>query len=58
MKNTARYKIDGEYVILPKRTKEEQKAYRKEWNRKWIAENPDKVKANTKRFMDSKRKKK
>ena len=51
-----RYKVDGKFVYLPKRTKEEQKAYRREWNRRWRLENPEKVQANTARYEAYKRK--
>ena len=48
----ARYKIKGEFVYLPKRTKEEQKKYRLEYNKKWKKENPALVKASKKRYED------
>ena len=47
----ARYKIKGEFVYLPKRTKEEQKESRKSYMKKWVRENPDKVKDNLKRYQ-------
>jgi hypothetical protein len=52
----ARYKINGEFVILPKMSKKEMKAHRKEYNRQWRNANPEKVAANKKRYWDYKNK--
>lgn len=49
-KGNVRYKVDGQYVYLPKRTKEELAKARKVYMRKWIKENQDKVEANTARY--------
>ena len=51
-----RYKVDGKFVYLPKRSREEQEAYRKEWNRRWRQDNPEKTRANTARHEAYKRK--
>jgi len=51
-----RYKVDGKFVYLPKRSREEQKAYRKKWKRQWQIDNPEKCKANTARYEAYKRK--
>ena len=47
-----RYKIDGKYIYMPPMTPEQKKIHRKEYNRKWRAENPDKVKATKDRYWD------
>ena len=52
MRTHARYKIKGEFVYLPKRTKEEQKEYRLEYNKQWKIDNPELVKASKKRYED------
>jgi len=51
-----KYKVDGKFVVLPKKSKEEMKAHRREYNRKWRNENPDKVLANTLRHRAYKEK--
>ena len=53
MKNV-RFKKDGEYFMGEQMTPTEKKIHRKEYNRKWRAENPDKVQATKKRYWDYK----
>lgn len=52
-KGETRYKINGEYVYLPTFTKAEQKKRKQEYMKKWIAENPEKVKGNTDRYRQN-----
>ena len=49
-----RFKKDGEYFMGEQMTPAEKKIHRKEYNRKWRAENPDKVQATKKRYWDYK----
>ena len=51
-----RYKIDGKWVFLPPKTDAEMKLWRKAYNKKWCAENQDKVKANQLRYQNLQRK--
>ena len=48
--NLVRYKRNGEFVYLPKLSKAAQKKARKEYMQKWQKENPEKVKANYRRY--------
>ena len=45
-KGNIRYKVNGQFVYLPKRTKAEQAEIRKQYMKEWCQNNPDKVKAN------------
>jgi hypothetical protein len=51
-----RYKVDGKWVFLPPKTEEEMRLWRKAYNKKWCAENPEKVKANQLRYQNLQRK--
>lgn len=51
----ARYKINGKFVYMPKKSPEEQRAYRLEYNKQWKKDNPQLVKASKKRYEDYKR---
>ena len=44
-----RYKVNGQFVYLPRRTKAEQIDFRKEYMKAWCQSNPEKVDANIKR---------
>jgi len=51
-----RYKVNGELVMLPTRTPEEQKAYRKMYTSQWKKDNPELNRAANKRYRDFKKK--